>query len=389
MPSALPAGDPVPADGSLPAEALSELGERPFGVYLHVPFCSVRCGYCDFNTYTALELGGPSAPVSQATYAEVAAGEVRLARQVLGDAVGPVETVFVGGGTPTLLPPDDLVGLLRLVDQELGLAADVEVTTEANPDSVDARGAGPVAGGRFHAGVVRHAVGGAARAGHAGSHARPGAGAAGRRLGSGRRLRRGQPRPDLRDAGGVARRLGDQPRRRAGLRAGPRVGVRPHRRAGHGAGPRGRPGRDRGARRRRHGRQVPPRRRTPHRRRTRAGTSCPTGRAGRRAGAGTTSSTGPAPTGGGSVPARTATSAGCGGGTCATPRRTPPAWPPARARGTRASCSTTRPVGSSGCCWRPGWSGVSPPTCSTARGAPRWTPSPPRVSWSSRTTGWS
>ncbi|MGZ4495375.1 MAG: radical SAM family heme chaperone HemW, partial [Nocardioides sp.] len=53
MPSALPDGDPVPADGSLPTSALAEVGSRPFGIYVHVPFCTVRCGYCDFNTYTA------------------------------------------------------------------------------------------------------------------------------------------------------------------------------------------------------------------------------------------------------------------------------------------------------------------------------------------------
>ncbi len=138
MPSTPPPGDPVPTDGSLPESALAELGERPFGVYLHVPFCSVRCGYCDFNTYTALELGGPSAPVSQATYAEVAAQEIRLAARVLGGDAGPVQTVFVGGGTPTLLPADDLVTLLLTIEDELGLAGDVEVTTEANPDSVTA-----------------------------------------------------------------------------------------------------------------------------------------------------------------------------------------------------------------------------------------------------------
>ncbi|GAA2123399.1 radical SAM family heme chaperone HemW [Nocardioides bigeumensis] len=138
MPSTAPPGDPVPTDGSLPESALAELGERPFGVYLHVPFCSVRCGYCDFNTYTALELGGPSAPVSQATYAEVAAQEIRLAARVLGGDAGPVQTVFVGGGTPTLLPADDLVTLLLTIEDELGLAGDVEVTTEANPDSVTA-----------------------------------------------------------------------------------------------------------------------------------------------------------------------------------------------------------------------------------------------------------
>ena len=106
MPSALPAGDPVPADGSLPAAALAELGERPFGLYVHVPFCTVRCGYCDFNTYTAEELGGPAtapAPRGRRT-PQAAIAEVRRARRVLGDRDLPVSTVFFGGGTPTLLP---------------------------------------------------------------------------------------------------------------------------------------------------------------------------------------------------------------------------------------------------------------------------------------------
>ena len=57
MPSTLPEGDPAPSDGTLPESALAGLGERSFGFYVHVPFCTVRCGYCDFNTYTAEELG--------------------------------------------------------------------------------------------------------------------------------------------------------------------------------------------------------------------------------------------------------------------------------------------------------------------------------------------
>ena len=57
MPGALPDGEPVPADGGLPASALADLGKHPFGWYVHVPFCATRCGYCDFNTYTAAELG--------------------------------------------------------------------------------------------------------------------------------------------------------------------------------------------------------------------------------------------------------------------------------------------------------------------------------------------
>jgi oxygen-independent coproporphyrinogen-3 oxidase len=133
-PSALPDGDPAPLDGALPASALAGQSDRPFAFYVHVPFCRVRCGYCDFNTYTAQELGGGA---SQTSYAATAAREVALARRVLGDVERPVETVFLGGGTPTLLPAADLGALLRAVDGEFGLAPDAEVTTEANPDSVD------------------------------------------------------------------------------------------------------------------------------------------------------------------------------------------------------------------------------------------------------------
>ncbi|WP_156250331.1 radical SAM family heme chaperone HemW [Pseudactinotalea terrae] len=108
----------------------------PFGVYLHVPFCSVRCGYCDFNTYTATELGGGA---SQAAYARTAAQEIALADVELrrrGLAGREVSTVFFGGGTPTLLPTADLASMLASVRDTWGLASDAEVTTEANPDSV-------------------------------------------------------------------------------------------------------------------------------------------------------------------------------------------------------------------------------------------------------------
>jgi oxygen-independent coproporphyrinogen-3 oxidase len=134
VPSALPPGDPAPADGSLPAESLRTLGEKGLGFYVHVPFCTVRCGYCDFNTYTAIELGEG---VSRQTYADQAIEEVRLARRVLGGSDKQVDTVFFGGGTPTLLPAQDLTSILGAITTEFGLADDVEVTTEANPDSVD------------------------------------------------------------------------------------------------------------------------------------------------------------------------------------------------------------------------------------------------------------
>jgi oxygen-independent coproporphyrinogen-3 oxidase len=134
MPGRLPEGDPAPTDGALPASALAALSGRPFGFYVHVPFCASRCGYCDFTTYTATELGGTA---SQATYAEDAIAEVRLARRVLGDVDVPVDTVFFGGGTPTLLRPNALARILTAIKREFGLAPGVEVTTEANPESVD------------------------------------------------------------------------------------------------------------------------------------------------------------------------------------------------------------------------------------------------------------
>lgn len=137
MPPALPAGEPVPDDGALPAWVHDAAGAgRGFGVYLHVPFCTVRCGYCDFNTYTATELGGGA---DQASYADTVLAELGLAQRVLsgvGRGDRPVETVFVGGGTPTVLPAADLARLLDGVRQAWGLAPGAEVTTEANPDSV-------------------------------------------------------------------------------------------------------------------------------------------------------------------------------------------------------------------------------------------------------------
>ena len=136
MPSAPPDGEPVARDGALPEPALAELGSRPFGLYVHVPFCASRCGYCDFNTYTVSEIGGGL----QESYVDAAVAEVRLARRVLGTRAPVVDTVFVGGGTPTLLPPGDLAAVLDAVRSEFGLAPDAEVTTEANPDSVDERG---------------------------------------------------------------------------------------------------------------------------------------------------------------------------------------------------------------------------------------------------------
>lgn len=153
MAPALPDGEPVPDDGALPAWVRdvpdADRAGRGFGVYLHVPFCTVRCGYCDFNTYTATELGGGA---DQASYARTVLAELDLGRRVLAEAGRgdrPVDTVFVGGGTPTVLAADDLGRMLDGVRAAWGLAPGAEVTTEANPDSVTPAALGALAAAGF------------------------------------------------------------------------------------------------------------------------------------------------------------------------------------------------------------------------------------------------
>jgi putative oxygen-independent coproporphyrinogen III oxidase len=119
----------------------------PLGFYVHVPFCAVRCGYCDFNTYTATELGGGG---SQAAYAGHAVAEVEHAARALGPDRPAVETVFFGGGTPTLLPADDLTRVLAAIGSRFGLAPGAEVTTEANPDSVTPESLATLRAGGFN-----------------------------------------------------------------------------------------------------------------------------------------------------------------------------------------------------------------------------------------------
>lgn len=116
-----------------------------WGCYVHVPFCATRCGYCDFNTYTASELG-PGA--SRTSYADTVIAELRLARAHLPEAAA-FDTVFFGGGTPTLLGPSDLVRILHAVRSEFGLSPMAEVTTEANPDSIDEAGLAVLREGGF------------------------------------------------------------------------------------------------------------------------------------------------------------------------------------------------------------------------------------------------
>lgn len=114
---------------------LRDFGGGAFGVYVHVPFCATRCGYCDFNTYTAGELGTSASPQSwlEALRGELATAATEFA--ALPSATPDVSTIFVGGGTPSLLGGDGLASVLDAVRAEFTLAAGAEVTTESNPES--------------------------------------------------------------------------------------------------------------------------------------------------------------------------------------------------------------------------------------------------------------
>lgn len=134
MAGQLPDGVPLPQDGSLAPEVCIDASSRTFSAYVHIPFCSVRCGYCDFNTYTSSELGS----VSQQTFSEHLTSEIHFSSEVLARAQMPsraLHTVFFGGGTPTLLPSSDLIGVLSSLRETFGLAEQCEITTEANPDT--------------------------------------------------------------------------------------------------------------------------------------------------------------------------------------------------------------------------------------------------------------
>ncbi len=152
MAGPLPLGDTAPVDGRLPDDLVID-ARAPFSAYLHVPFCRVRCGYCDFNTYTSGELRG----ARQDEYADTLGAEIALARRVLSEAgaLRPMDTVFFGGGTPTLLPPGDLARMLDTAVSAFGIADGAEVTVEANPDTVTPAVARTLA----DAGVTRLSVG--------------------------------------------------------------------------------------------------------------------------------------------------------------------------------------------------------------------------------------
>jgi oxygen-independent coproporphyrinogen-3 oxidase len=108
---------------------------RSFHAYVHIPFCTVKCGYCDFNTYTSSELG----TLKQSDFAATLVGEIGLSANILKQSdvsLRKLKTVFFGGGTPSLLPAADLISILNSLETEFGIEDDAEITFEANPDSV-------------------------------------------------------------------------------------------------------------------------------------------------------------------------------------------------------------------------------------------------------------
>ena len=136
MAAPLPLGDPAPLNGVLPEQSAIGIEGRTFHAYVHIPFCQVICGYCDFNTYTATDLEG----ASQSTFADALISEIRFSEKALensGIAKRPLKTVFFGGGTPTQLPAADLVRILAVLRAVFDIQETAEITTEANPDTVD------------------------------------------------------------------------------------------------------------------------------------------------------------------------------------------------------------------------------------------------------------
>jgi len=131
-----PEGQAWEERGRLRAELSEPDAKRPLAVYVHVPFCQIRCGYCDFNTYT---VGfGPGA--DRESYDRSALAEMRMGAGILSEAgmpARPASSVFFGGGTPTLLSTEILERLLVGVCENFGIAPGAEITVEANPESVD------------------------------------------------------------------------------------------------------------------------------------------------------------------------------------------------------------------------------------------------------------
>ena len=135
MAAPLPLGDKPPENGLFSASEIIGSESRSFHAYVHIPFCTVKCGYCDFNTYTSSELG----TLKQSDFAATLVGEIGLSANILKQSdvsSRKLKTVFFGGGTPSLLPAADLISILNSLETEFGFQENAEITFEANPDSV-------------------------------------------------------------------------------------------------------------------------------------------------------------------------------------------------------------------------------------------------------------
>jgi putative oxygen-independent coproporphyrinogen III oxidase len=136
MAGAVLEGQTPPANGLFTKAEIAGTESRTFHAYVHIPFCKDRCGYCDFNTYTATELGS----LKQSDYSKSLISEIAFSAEVLERSevsARPLSTVFFGGGTPSLLPAADLIGILDSLRNQFGFLEDAEITTEANPDTVE------------------------------------------------------------------------------------------------------------------------------------------------------------------------------------------------------------------------------------------------------------
>jgi putative oxygen-independent coproporphyrinogen III oxidase len=131
VPGALPDGLDWPSNNLLPA--LDDT-ERSFHAYVHIPFCTVRCGYCDFNTYTSSELNGDL----KSGFHDQLTLEIRRSKDLLqnsGYLARSLNTVFFGGGTPSLFTSQQFEVVLGELRENFGIDSDAEITTEANPES--------------------------------------------------------------------------------------------------------------------------------------------------------------------------------------------------------------------------------------------------------------
>lgn len=137
MAGPLPDGDEAPTTGLFTESEIQGSLSRSFHAYVHIPFCKDICGYCDFNTYTATQLGS----LKQSDFAKSLISEIAFSGEVLERSkvsARKLKTVFFGGGTPSVLPAEDLIAILDSLRGQFGFEEKAEITTEANPDTVTA-----------------------------------------------------------------------------------------------------------------------------------------------------------------------------------------------------------------------------------------------------------